>query len=329
MFSEKTKSELARILPDKECCRLSELSALMRTGASVQIGNSGRSISFRTEVATVARMIYNLLRQSFGIQCQITIIRQNRLKKHLVYIVRTAPQTDIMAIMTSLGALTHPGTDPGAQGDIASHELPKSKHLRPCCTTAYLRGTFLGCGSVMSPEKGYHLELVLDDEENAEYVVRLAGQLGIHLRTSSRKRKIVCYLKDADEISNALALMGAHSSLLDLESIRVVREMRNGVNRLVNCETANVDKVVSASMKQGGAIGFLLAKLGFDALPDTLTEVARMRIKYPDVSLRELGALMSPPVGKSGVNHRMRRLMEMACERGYRPNGGEDSYPGG
>jgi DNA-binding protein WhiA len=269
----------------------------MRADASIQIGTSGRSISFKTETATVARKIYNLLKQSFDIQCEITIIRKNRLKKNLVYLVRTGPKTDIAAVVSALG-----GFDGG---------------LGVCCAKSFLRGMFLGCGSVIDPDKGYHLEYVLEDEDMAAYLVDLSTKIGIRLRVTTRKGKSVCYLKDADEISALLVAMGGHSVVLDLESIRVVREMRNGVNRLVNCETANVDKVVSASLRQSEVINFLVEKVGLEGLPDSLRELAGTRLSNPDVSLRELGEMMSPKLGKSGVNHRMRRLIEMASSYGF------------
>lgn len=297
VFSEAAKGELSRLLPDKECCRLAELSALMRAEGRVEIGRSGRTLSFHTEVATVARKIFHLLKINFEINPEITIIRKNRLKKNNVYIVRTNPKADIQPILELMWG--------------------KQRKLKSCCIKSYLRGMFLGCGSVTAPSKGYHLELVIEDEGQAEYLLSLASRVGVDFKIAIRKGRVVCYLKGIDGICGFFTTIGAHSAVLELESVRVVREMRNEVNRLVNCETANVDKVVSASLRQTRAIEFLIDRLGFDALPDSLRDIARLRLTEPDISLTELGEMLVPPIGKSGVNHRMRRLMDLAKANGY------------
>ena len=185
---------------------------------------------------------------------------------------------------------------------------------RPCCKKAYLRGLFLSCGSVSDPEKMYHLEMVFSTAEEAREARDLIRLFNIPSKVIERKNRFVLYLKEGDVIAGFLALIGANSAVLELENIRVVKDVRNAVNRQVNCETANLEKTISASLEQAEAIRALMEKPVYQSLPLPLRQLAEMRLLYPESSLKELGELMDPPVSKSGVNHRMRKLMKFAEE---------------
>lgn len=197
--------------------------------------------------------------------------------------------------------------------DNISKEIESFADLkRPCCKRAYLRGAFLCVGSIVDPEKSNHLEFVCSDEETADVLKECMAEFDILAKTVRRKKYFVVYLKDGEEIVNLLNVMGAHVSLMEFENQRILKEISNSVNRRVNCETANIAKTVSAATKQVEDIILIRDKIGFGGLPINLRQMAMVRIDYPDASLKELGTYLDPPVGKSGVNHRLRRLSEIA-----------------
>ena len=181
-----------------------------------------------------------------------------------------------------------------------------------CCRRAFIRGAFLAAGSVSAPERSYHFEIVCSSEAKAQQLQALLGSCEIDARIVLRKRHYVVYVKEGSQIVELLGLMGAHVSLMQLENVRIVKEMRNSVNRKVNCETANLNKTVSAAVRQVEDIRYIKAHGGLHELTDGLEETARLRLEHPDASLKELGDMLSPRVGKSGVNHRLRKLSLIA-----------------
>jgi len=188
---------------------------------------------------------------------------------------------------------------------------------RTCCKKAFLRGVFLAAGSLSDPGKGYHLELVCETREDSRLIRDLMSNFEIGAKTVERKGRFVVYLKEGDQVADFLALIRADISLLNLENVRVLKDVRNNVNRKVNCETANISKTVSASLSQIQAIEKLKLHDRLDGLPYFLKEAAELRLRYPEATLTELGEMMDPPVGKSGVNHRLRKLREIAEEEIY------------
>lgn len=179
---------------------------------------------------------------------------------------------------------------------------------------AIVRGAYLGSGSLSNPNTKYHLEIILSNEKNAKYIGSIIKKFGIKVKYFTRKKGYSIYIKDGEEISKLLAFIGSNSSVLKYEEIRVVKETRNNINRLVNCETANLNKTINASIKQIEAINTIKKKKKFDDLPENLKEIANIRIKNPDASLVEIGNMLKEPVGKSGVNYRLKRLIEIAEE---------------
>ncbi len=185
---------------------------------------------------------------------------------------------------------------------------------KKCCKRAFLRGLFLSQGTISDPEKLYQLEIDCLLPPLAGFVQELLAEFDIHAKRIERRKHSVVYLKDGDEIVSLLALMQASSSILELENIRVVKDVRNVVNRRVNCETANLQKSVKASVSQTEDIRLIEERIGLEHLPSSLREIALIRLQYPDATIEELGTYLDPPVGKSGVNHRLRRLREIAKE---------------
>ncbi|MDE7259550.1 MAG: DNA-binding protein WhiA, partial [Lachnospiraceae bacterium] len=202
----------------------------------------------------------------------------------------------------------------GKDGELIALEMPVSSLLikNSCCARAYLRGAFLCIGSMSDPAKGYHLEYVCTDSVQARQLCDMMREFQIDAKTIKRKKYDVVYLKEGAGIVDLLNVMGAHVSLMNLENLRIVKEMRNSINRRVNCETANISKTVTAASKQIEDILLIRDKYGFENIPDNLRQMAEIRLEYPDAALKELGEYLEPPVGKSGVNHRLRRLSEIA-----------------
>lgn len=310
-FSGRVKSELARSLPEKNCCRLAEFSALLRTGGTLEIssGSAGPqwSLYFTTNNAAVARHVFRLGKGLYAWPIEIRVRRQERLRKNNRYRVRLLIPEDCRTELLELGIL---------KGRRVIEGVRSSLVRRQCCTRAYLRGVFLGSGSISNPETGYHLELVLSSEGYARAIVKLLQRAGLQARINQRKETQVVYLKEAEQIASLLRLIGAHGALLRLEDVRVLKEMRNQVNRLVNCDTANLEKAVSTGLRQVRTIQYILDEAGLDYLPASLRQVAELRLQYPEASLKELGHMLDPRLGKSGVNHRLRRLTEIAEQLG-------------
>ena len=185
---------------------------------------------------------------------------------------------------------------------------------KTCCKRAFLKGAFVGAGTISDPEKEYRFDIVCSTEEQAEFLKELFGAFEIRARVTSRRGKYVLYIKEGELISEALNVLEAHKAMMDFENIRIVKEMRGSINRQVNCETANINKAIAASMKQARDIELILEKRGEDSLDENLAAVANARLQYPDVTLAELGNLMTPAISKSAVNHRMRKISQLAEE---------------
>lgn len=305
-FSHQVKNELARIMPPKNCCCLAEFSALLRAGGTLRI-SAGQPPSFyvTTDNAAVARHVFRLGKSVHSWPPELLVQRQERLQKQNRYQVWLTLSDFRDPILQQLGII---------RGRRVYEGIRRSLVRRQCCQRAYLRGIFLGCGSITNPETAYHLELVLSSEGYAQEVIGLLNRVGLQARVNLRKQMQVVYLKEAEQIASLLRLIGAHRALLHLEDIRVLKEVRNQVNRLVNCDTANVEKAVSTGLRQAQNITFIADKVGLDWLPSSLRQMAEVRLAYPEASLKELGDLMEPKLGKSGVNHRLRRLEEIAEE---------------
>lgn len=307
-FSSIVKNEISKLSLESKCCQLAELSALLKMTGTIQIhGRNNIGIKLSTENASIARMIFSLLKDIFDVNTRVAVRRNKQLKKNNNYTLYIDTQSGVDEILLATGVMEK--TDSGIS---INYKLPSKLVKKPCCKKAYLRGVFLGGGSISDPEKTYHLELVTNNNEYAESVKKLVNSYNLNAKVVNRKGNFVIYLKEGEQIVDFLNIIGAHKALLNLENVRIYKEMRNNVNRIVNCETANLNKIVNASMRQINNIEFIRDKVGFDKIPENLAEIAELRLKYPDASLKELGEMMNTPIGKSGVNHRLRKLDEIA-----------------
>ena len=307
-FSSKVKNEIAKISDEKSCCQIAELSALIKMNGTIQIlGRNRIGVKLTTENAAIARRIFSLIKSNFDIQTRVTMTRNKQLKKNYSYTLLVDSCVASENILRKLGIMNET-----MGGYKINYKIPTSIIKNDCCKKTYLRGIFLGGGSISDPEKTYHLELVTNNETYAEDIKNLVNSFGLNAKIVNRKSNFVVYLKEGDNIVDFLNIVGAHSALLDLENVRIYKEMRNNVNRIVNCETANLSKIVNASMRQINNIKYIKENMGLNKLPKNLRDIAEVRLLNQDASLKELGEMMIPTVGKSGVNHRLRKLDELA-----------------
>lgn len=267
------------------------------------------SIKIHTENAAVARKCFTLLKKGFKIETEIVIRRNQYLKKSNVYLITVFSHEDSVRLLKAMRFLKADQT--------VDEEIALVSHLviqRNCCKRAFVRGVFLAAGSISAPEKFYHLEIVCDSRDKAQQLQEIMVSLGVDAKIVGRKKHFVVYIKEGAQIVDFLALTEANVSLMNLENIRILKEMRNNVNRKVNCEAANINKTVSAAVKQIEDIRYIQDQIGLDHLPEGLEEIAALRLEYPEATLKELGTMLTPSVGKSGVNHRLRKISDIACK---------------
>lgn len=308
-FSSAAKNEISRIMPENRCCEVAELSAIVRMGGIVRFhGSHSISLRMMTENAAIARKIFVLLKNLYGLNIAIMVRKNRHLKKNNSYIM------EVTAAMGAKRVLSEAGVLADDQNGVLSLKycIPKAMMEDRCCSRAYLRGAFLGGGSVSNPKKAYHLEFVTNSGQHALGLKRLVNRFGLNSKIVERKGNYVVYLKEGEQISDMLNIMGAHNALLKFENTRIYKNVRNNVNRIVNCETANLTKTIHASVKQIENIKHIRDTVGLNSLPLNLKEVAELRLNFPDASLKELGQMLTPTLGKSGVNHRLRRIEELA-----------------
>lgn len=305
-FSTDVRNELARIIPERSCCQKAELAALLTLRAELSpAAPEEDKLTTVVENATTARKIYRLLKEAYGLSSNVHVLEKKRFKKSRLYVVETCLDDGQGAALKQDLGLTSSGLKRQMNGSLVS---------KNCCKRAYLRGLFISRGFINRPEGNYHLELVLNDTRLAGDVQKMLHKLGLEARVSERKNSLLVYLKDSEKIVDFLRLVEASKALLDFENVRIVKSMRNQVNRQVNCETANLAKTVDASIRQVEMIEGLLDKIGVKGLPLGLRELALLRLDHPDSTFKELGIMLEPPLTKSGVAYRMRKLESFAAE---------------
>jgi DNA-binding protein WhiA len=302
-FAAQTKKELTGLVM-KDCCKKAELAALIRMNGLLSFSQKRMVVDITTENAAIARKIFTSIKEIFKVISELLVRKKMRLKKNNVYVVRITSQ--VREILEELDIVSETFE---MKGDISPTLLKRS-----CCKRSYLRGAFLAGGSVNHPESSsYHLEIFTNYEMHGKSLIELVHQFGLSAKLIERKKGYILYVKEGEKITEFLNIIGAHQALFQFEDARIVKDMRNSVNRLVNCETANLNKTVIASMKQLENILLIEERLGLDQLPDKLREIALVRKQHPDVNLKELGEMIpSGSVSKSGINHRFRKLDDIA-----------------
>ncbi len=308
-FSMDTKNELAHIEPEKKCCMLAEIAGFIRMCGSIRLVGSGKfRIVTTTENPAVARHYKKLIKDYFDIDAALEVGQGNTLKKSRAYKLTIGPEDLSEQILRETGILmVKEGMNYISDGIYDG--LIRTK----CCRKACLRGLFLGAGTITDPEKGYHIEFSCGSQILAGDVRKLLNSfVDLHAKISERKKTYGVYVKEAEQIIDILAIMGAHSRIFTFEDVRITKEIRNKANRINNCDNANIDKTLRAAEKQMACIREIQEKKGLGFLPDKLRETAQLRLDHPDATLQELADMMEPPMKKSGINNRFRKIEELA-----------------
>ena len=306
-FSMQVKEELSYVEVTSRHCKLAELAALVlccgrlvdrKKDDGYKDSCISKTLLFESENETVLRKYFTFVQKTFNIE----LMRVYKGNGYALELNEQDTKTVLQAIELSEG-------EP-LENCVADSRLL----LRNCCRRAFVRGCFLASGSISAPQKGYHFEIVTQDERKAAHLQEIICSFQIDAKIVLRKKSYVVYVKEGAQIVDMLAIMEANVALMNLENIRILKEMRNSVNRKVNCETANINKTVNAAVKQIEDIRLIEQKKGFHNLNEGLAEIAELRLQYPEATLKELGMMLNPQVGKSGVNHRLRKLSEIADE---------------
>ncbi len=308
-FSAKVKGEICRYIDVSKEEALAELSAIMKGSGTIAFSGKGLSFRITTENPASARHIFTLLKDNFDIHSKLMVKKSNSLKKNNIYMVLIEEDMGVRDLLKRTGIFKEVEGVLNIDYKINWSLVETDENKR-----SYVRGAFIGGGSITNPEKTYHLEFVTHSEEYAIDLCKLINGFGLNSKVIQRKNSFIIYIKEGEQIVDLLNIVGAHTSLLELENIRIMKEMRNNVNRLVNCETANLSKTVNAAVRQVESIKLIQSSIGLQRLPKNLQEVAELRLSYPDESLKELGEMLNPPVGKSGINHRLRKIEKIAEE---------------
>ena len=303
-FSDEVKKEVIRKDNSNTCCHLAELAALIKVEGSLEIVKGHLALKLKSQTAAVARKIYTLLKERFNFFTEIIVRKKMYLDKGNYYIIKVPPQKGVKDLLMDCGLID--------ESYILSYRIKKEFLDNECCRKAYLRGLFLAAGSISDPESDYHLEIVVDYQEYAEELISLFEVFEIDINSRVRGEKHTLYLKNIEDILKVLNIIGAHSTLLEVENLRVYKRIKNQVNRKVNCETANLNKTVKAAQEQLEAIELIDGLKGLEELTPGLEEIARLRRENPYASMRELGEMLTPTLSKSGVNHRIRRIKKEA-----------------
>lgn len=307
-FSSKVKNELADQVSNAVHCRIAELAALISMCGSVMINEDNHyAIRIRTETEPTARKIRMLLWKTFHIDTEIAIRDNAYSRIGKTYTLTVKDNQEAIKILQATKLINDAG-DIEENFSITNNIVM----MKDCCKRAFIRGAFMAAGSISDPNKSYHLEIKCNSNKKAEQLINLLKKYDIDGKMVARKGSYVVYLKEGEGIVDVLNVMEAHVSLMEMENIRILKGMSNYYNRQVNCETANIKKTVATSVRQIEDINYIMKNKGITYLPPKLQEIALARIDNPDASLQELGERLDPPLGKSGVNHRLRKICQIA-----------------
>lgn len=307
-FSGKVKEEIAEQIGGSMHCRAAELAAILSFCGNVAIDVYDRiSLRVYSENKAVVKKCALLLHNMFDIPVEAAVRQGKNSRKARMYVMVVKPNDHTKRILQRVKMLD-------ADGMPEEKLIPLNSTLimRDCCKRAFLKGAFLAAGSVNDPNRFYHMEIVCDCQEKAELIAGLAACFQIHIRIVERKGHYVAYLKEAEMIVDFLNVIEGHLALMAFENVRILKDIKNHVNRQVNCETANMNKTITTAVRQTEDIRLIQEKIGLEALPEGLKEIAELRLENEEMPLKDLGQLLSPPLGKSGVNHRLKKISEIA-----------------
>ncbi len=303
-FSYNVKEEIAQRFGNARHCNIAEIASIINMCAYIGRFRKKICLKLQTENLFLAKKYFTLIEKTFKIKYNVTVKKNKHYHENVMYILTITQTAGVERILTATGILSD-------ENKISNQCYMPVIHSI-CCRRAYIRGAFLAAGSINDPEKNYHLEFVHGDVKQAQQLQNILHTFHLDAKMTYRKQYFVVYLKEGEQIADMLNIMQAHTALLKMENVRVWKDMRNSVNRKVNCETANLNKTVTAAIKQIEDIQYIQEQKEWKHLPETLLKTAELRLQYPEASLKELGLLMAPPVGKSGINHRLKKISNIA-----------------
>lgn len=304
-FSFDVKNELARIKLNNLADIVAELAAYIPMCGALKLSGEGVRVRFNTENAAIGRRIFTFLKNFYSEEVEVLISQSKQLKKNNIYTISLKETNACKILLYDTEFIID-------ENVFAPNYYPYRVIREDSQKRSYIRAAFLGSGSISNPEKYYHLEFVSNSNEHANFLNKILNEYGLNSKVISRKEYFITYIKGAEKISDVLSLMGAQKSMLKFENIRVYKDLNNNVNRIVNMESANLNKIVNNSVKQVMDIKLIDEMMGLNSLPETLRDVAKLRLEDESLSLKELGAKLNPPIGKSGVNHRFNKIKEIA-----------------
>lgn len=319
-FSGNVKKELCEQISPARHCQIAEISSIFALCGKLVIDKrSGHTLKLQTESSIIAKKAFLLLKQVFSISAGLTTLSFAGKRRGKLYEL-FVPEEETQDVLSACKLHSVPAEGKGyamlaAEAGIAG---------KTCCKRSFLRGAFLVSGSVTDPKKAYHLEFTVSEEETGTSLCEMLRSFGLDAKMIPRKSHFVVYIKEGEQIVDLLNIMGAHVALMEYENVRILKDVRNTINRKVNCEAANLSKTAKAAARQLEDIQYIRDTMGFELLAEGLKEIAMLRIEYPEASLKELGEMLNPPVGKSGVNHRLKRLCDIAEQR--RPKQGQGNF---
>ncbi len=307
-FSSKVKKELEQHISNAAHCRIAELAALISMCGSVIIDeNNHYAIRLRTETESTARKAKTLLWKTFHIATEITTRNNAYSRIGKTYTLTVKDNQEAMKVLQATKLINEAG-EIEENFSITNNIVI----MKDCCKRAFIRGAFMAAGSISDPNKSYHFEIKCNSKKKSEQLIKLLKNYNIDGKMVARKGNYVVYIKEGEGIVDVLNVMEAHVSLMEMENVRILKGMSNYYNRQVNCETANIKKTVATSVRQIEDINYIISNRGITYLPEKLQEIALVRKDNPDASLQELGEMLDPPLGKSGVNHRLRKICQIA-----------------
>lgn len=307
-FSGEVKEELSKHISQARHCQLAELAMILTCCGTIKTTSDGEvELEIRSENSAVLRKCFTLLKKTFNIDTDVFEKNMDIHGKTGLYQFSLTREHDVEKILHACKWSKNENEYPGHQ-DLLSTLLIKNG----CCKRAALRGAYLTIGSMSDPKRSYHLEFVCTTQEQAKQLCDILMDFELEAKIVVRKKYYVVYMKEGSAIVDLLNIMEAHVALMELENLRILKDISNTVNRRVNCEAANIVKTVNAANRQVADIQLIQEKRGLSSLPDNLKDAARLRLEYPDATLLELSQMMQPPIGKSGMNHRLRKLSEIA-----------------
>lgn len=307
-FSSEVKRELSEQIDSAQHCRIAEIAAIISLCGSVLIDVDNKySIKVKTETEATALKYKNLIWKSFHIDVEIVVQKNTYSKNIQTYTIFIRDNDQALKVLQATKLINE-------NGEVCENlsVMNNVVIMKDCCKRAFIRGAFLASGSVIDPQKSYHFEIKCNSSKKSEQLINLLKYYEIEAKVVARKGRYVVYIKEGEGIVDVLNVMKAPVALMEMENIRILKEMSNYYNRQVNCETANIKKTVTTSYRQIEDINYIIQKKGIDYLPEKLQDIAKVRVDYPDASLQELGELLNPPLGKSGVNHRLRKICQIA-----------------